>query len=783
MIKKLEGKSTAFILSTDNTSYIFRVTNSGHLEHLYYSRKMDINDYDELSPLIFEREFELGNSICYSKENKSVLLEDTCLEMSSLGKGDIREPFLEITHADGSQTSDFAYLSDSITNTKEPFLTLPSSYSQNDEVEHLTVTLCDKNYDVNLELHYFVYPECDCITRSAKLINKGENPIKLKRLLSMQLDLFGNDFSVTSFGGAWAREMQKSVTPVHSGKFVIESRAGVSSSRANPFFMVHNANTTEDYGDCYGFNLIYSGNHYEAVEVNAYNKTRIVSGINPTGFEFTIDGGEEFEAPEAVMTYSSHGFTRQSRNMHFFVRRHIVRGKWKNRLRPVLLNSWESSYFKISESSLVSLAKAGKKAGIELFVVDDGWFGERNDDAHSLGDWDANKKKLPQGLEGLSEKIRAEGLDFGLWVEPEMVNVNSKLYKEHPDWTIEIPNMPHSEGRNQRILDLTNPKVREYIIEKMSSVFSASKASYIKWDMNRIFSDAYSQYLPDTRQGETLHRYICGLYEIMKMLTERFPDILFEGCASGGNRFDLGILCYFPQIWGSDNTDPITRASIQEGYSYGYPLNTVSAHVSSSPNHQTLRDTPLLTRFNVAAFGLLGYEFDFRDLSGEMLKRVKDQIKLYKKWRKVLQYGIFYRKRSGNIHEWVCVSNDRTKAIDMVLQELSSANTQYEYARPRGLDMNKRYHFYSIANTEDILQFGSLVNTVAPIHIKQDSQIHYAMSKFVKMKGEAEDYIISGEVLMKAGVKLKPAYCGTGFNENTRIFSDFSSRMYFIEEV
>ncbi len=561
----------------------------------------------------------------------------------------------------------------------------------------------------------------------------------------------------------------------------LESRAGCSSSRANPFFMVHSPDASESIGSVYGFNLIYSGNHYAAIEVNAFGKTRIVNGIQPEGFEWILQKGEEFEAPESVMTYSPHGFTGQSENMHKFVREHIVRGKWKNVPRPVLLNSWEACYFNISEHTLPELASIGKDIGIEMLVMDDGWFGERNDDEHSLGDWDANPKKLPHGLKGLGDKLNSMGMKFGIWVEPEMFNRHSKLYEQHPEWSIAIPGAHQSEGRKQRILDLANPEVVSYITKKMTEVFSSAKIDYVKWDMNRIFSDVYSQYLPAARQGETAHRYICGLYKMMDELTRRFPDILFEGCASGGNRFDLGILSYFPQIWASDNTDALSRAYIQEGYSYGYPQSTYTAHVAASPNHQTLRVTTPETRFGVASFGVLGYECDVRDLSGDMKKKLAAQIELYKKLRDVLQFGQFYRIRSGNVHEWVCVSNDKTRAVGMMLQELVQPNTQAERFFARGLDPEKTYRFYNISQRVDIKQFGSLVNTIAPFHVKQDSMVHNMIAKAVNMKGEAEDAVASGMVLMSTGVALKPAFSGTGFNENVRVFPDFSLRMYFME--
>ena len=569
--------------------------------------------------------------------------------------------------------------------------------------------------------------------------------------------------------------------------------AGVSSNRANPFVMLSREHTTEDYGDCYGFNLIYSGNHYEAVEVSGYGKTRFVTGINPQSFLWNLMPGEALEAPEAVMTYSHKGYNGMSQHMHAFVREHIVRGEWKKKVRPVLLNSWEAAYFKINESKLLNLAKEAKKVGIELFVMDDGWFGTRNDDTQALGDWEVNTEKLPGGVERLARKIRGLGLEFGIWVEPEMVNVNSNLYRNHPDWTLEIPGKSHSEGRNQRILDLTNVEVQDYVIEAMSKVFSSAEISYVKWDMNRIFSDVYSKNLKPEQQGEVFHRYVMGLYRCMKELTEKFPHILFEGCASGGNRFDLGILCYFPQIWASDDTDAMCRTEIQNGYSYGYPLSTISAHVSACPNHQTLRNTPLETRFNVAAFGLLGYECNLCEMKKEELDAIRTQISNYKEWREVFQFGTFYRGRTfdgeisalrngdGNFTEWTCVSKDKSRAVGAIVQKMVVPNTAYQYYQAKGLESHQKYHFYNQALKYNIKNFGGLVNMIAPIHIKQDSVIHNVAAKLVKLDGEIEEYHVYGGVLMHNGVRLKQAFAGTGYNNETRYFQDFDSRMYFME--
>lgn len=792
MIKENKG---FFVLETKHTSYLFGVTGTGHLEHLYYGRKIHVKDEIALRE---KHAFAPGNGIYYDDNNKNFCLEDACLEMSSYGKGDIREPFVEVIHADGSFTSDFLYDSFSITDTKPEFESLPGSYSETGQVEHLLITLKDRGYALVLELHYYVYPECDVITRNAKLINEGQSSVILKRLMSLQLDFSMSDYVFTTFTGEWAREMKRTDIPMQTGKHVNASYAGVSSSRANPFVMLSKEHTTEDSGDCFGFHLIYSGNHYEAVEVSGYGKTRIVTGINPQSFSWELKPGENFEAPEAAMSFSHEGFNGMSRHLHHFIREHIVRGTWKWKQRPVLLNSWEAAYFGIDERKLLRLAKAGKEAGIELFVMDDGWFGERTDDTRSLGDWEVNRKKLPKGLKGLGDKIKAIGLDFGIWVEPEMVNRESRLYRAHPEWTIDIPGRDHSEGRNQRLLDLTNPAVQDYVIEEMTKVFSAADISYVKWDMNRIFSDVYSKYLEPDRQGEVFHRYVCGLYRCMKELTARFPQILFEGCSSGGNRFDLGILCYFPQIWASDNTDALCRAEIQNGYSYGYPMSTVSAHVSACPNHQTLRRTPLETRFHVAAFGILGYECNFCDMGREELAAVKEQIALYKKWREVLQFGDFYRGRnfaegSGyhtaiglnnqNTMEWTCVAQDKSRAVGMLFQKLVVPNDSFAYYRAKGLEEETCYRFYNRNLKYNLKDFGGLVNMIAPVHIKQDSLVESIAAKVVKLNGEVEVYLVYGDELMYHGVKLKQAFGSVGYNSEVRIYQDFGSRMYFMEKV
>lgn len=771
-----------FVFDTKNTTYCFRVLETGQLEHLYYGRTLVITEEEDTASLVEKHAFAPGNTVLYDNEHTQYSLEDMRLEMSSLGKGDIREPFVEIVYHDGGRTSDFVYESYEILDNRKPLETLPGAYEETLPVPELIVKMRDRNYGLTLELHYCVFEERDVITRYAKLINTSEQPVELKRLMSMQLDEIAEDYVFTTFNGNWANEMNRNDHNVVCGKIVNASVTGTSSNRANPFVMLAPAETTEDAGECFGFNLIYSGNHYEACEYDAFGKLRLVSGINPMGFSYQIGVGESFESPEAVMTYSPDGYNGMSQNMHAFVRECIVRGTWKKKERPVLLNSWEAAYFDINERKLLKLAKAARDVGIELFVMDDGWFGERNDDKTSLGDWYVNPKKLPDGVSGLCKKINDLGLSFGIWVEPEMINVESNLYKKHQDWTMDIPGKNHAEGRNQRMLDLANPEVVDYMIASMSNLFASANIAYVKWDMNRIVSDCYSKYLPAKRQGETMHRYVLGLYRMLDELTKRFPEILFEGCASGGNRFDLGILCFFPQIWASDNTDAVYRVNGMTGYSYGYPMSVMGAHVSSCPNHQTLRTTPLETRFAVAAFGVLGYECNLCDMKKEDLEEIRKQIALYKEWRNVLQYGTFYRGRNAKIHEWTCVSEDKRQAVGMIMQELTQPNHPTEQYFPKGLDAPKRYEFTNRSMRYSILGFGDLVNTVSPVHIKQDSLVHQVLAKCVTMPGETESYRASGSVLM-AGVKLAQGFAATGYSEETRYFPDFASRMYFMQQI
>ncbi len=810
MINIMTSDQPIFVLHTDNTTYAFRVLASGQLEHLHYGRRIRIGAEKEGTGLEEQHDFPPGNTNIYAKDAAEYSLEDMRLEFSAYGKGDIREPMLEAVYEDGSSTMDFVYEGYSLRKGKEGELSagkgygleemkLPASYGSEKEAEGITIRLKERNGGLRLYLNYDVFAKEDAICRSVCVENPTDRPVRILRLLSMSFDFDrpARPMIFSTFQGAWAREMKKNDHKILPGKISVSSFTGTSSSRANPFVMISEEKTTEESGACYGFNLVYSGNHYEAVEVSSHGKIRFVSGINPIGFSWKLESGESLQSPEAVMVFSADGFGGMSRKMHAFVNDRIVRGYWKRRERPILLNSWEAAYFDINESKLLKLAKEAADVGIELFVMDDGWFGKRNDDTSSLGDWKSNPKKLPGGVKGMAEKVKRLGLDFGIWIEPEMISEDSDLYREHPDWAMRIPDKEHSVGRNQMLLDASRKEVVDDIITQIDELLTSAPISYVKWDMNRTMTDIYSAVLPKDRQAETAHRYMLGVYRVMRTLTQKHPKVLFEGCAAGGNRFDLGMLCYFPQIWASDDTDAICRAEIQTGYSYAYPQSTYTAHVSDVPNHQTLRRTPLETRFQTAAFAVLGYECNLSDMDAKEKGAIAAQVEEYKKWRRVLQFGSFYRIRgfadadgmsalfplAGNDVEWCVVSEDGSKAVSYLLQTLVHPNIQTEVLHPAGLKDEALYRISGREIAFDLKDFGGLVNYVAPFHVKQDGAVHNVLSHFVPMNAEKETHRMYGSAIKYAGIHLKSAFSSAGYRENMRFYPDFASRMYYIKEI
>ncbi|HPB42187.1 MAG TPA: alpha-galactosidase, partial [Sphaerochaeta sp.] len=596
-----------------------------------------------------------------------------------------------------------------------------------------------------------------------------------------QVDLEGS-WELITFDGAWGRERYVNRRELKPGIYINDSKKGVSSADHNPAIFL-----TNEENECVGFNLVYSGNHRELVEVSPFGKTRVMTGINPTGFSWTLTSGERFQTPEAVMTYSPHGLEGASQNFHQFINHHIIRGPWKFRERPILINNWEATYFNFTEDKILKLARESAELGIELFVLDDGWFGVRNDDTTSLGDWTVNSKKLPSGLGYISSQIKKMGMLFGLWVEPEMVSIQSELYKNHPDWMIAIPGRTPGVGRNQYILDLTREDVRRYLFETLSKTWKLADVNYIKWDMNRVFSDLYSLNPEMANHGEFLHRYVLGLYELLTKLATEFPAVLFESCASGGNRFDLGMLCFMPQTWTSDNSDALSRLYIQEGTSYAYPLSTMGAHVSSSPNHQTLRRTDLESRFNVAAFGVLGYELDVTSLNRQQKEAIKAQIAFYKAHRSILQYGTFTRIKLANSAAnqvvWAVASADRSELLVLFAQKLNQANPGGDILRVHAVDLNATYEVFPRQQKIDIKVFGDLLNMVSPVHITEGGIAQETISKALSLDSEVEHYRLSGEQIAFGGIKLNQQFGGTGYDSMTRVLGDFGSRIYLFKRI
>lgn len=507
-----------------------------------------------------------------------------------------------------------------------------------------------------------------------------------------------------------------------------------------------------------------------------------MAGIQDDGFSWTLDPGQSFESPEAMLTFSKAGKNGMSQNCHNFVKHHIVSKNWASKERPILLNNWEATYFDFNQRKLLKLAKEAKNVGIELFVLDDGWFGQRNSDTEGLGDYDVNLKKLPSGLARLAKQINKIGLVFGIWIEPEMISVKSKLYQEHPDWAVSAPGIEPSLGRHQLVLDLCRPEVQDYIIEQINQLLSSANISYVKWDMNRHLSDIFSPSL--SNQGQFYHSWVKGLYRILRDCMAKHPDILFEGCSNGGNRFDLGMLCYFPQIWTSDNTDVYERMKIQTGTSYGYPQSTMSCHVSDVPNHQTLRNSPLESRFDVASFGILGYELDVTKLPSADKKILQAQIAYYKEHRKLLQFGLFYRLLSpfkmAEQTRWLVVAEDKSQAVLMDAIRRSQPNQE---SLPVRLSYLEADYLYDICNRQeqlDIRQFGSLMNAALPVKVNHQGLAVHVIADHYKMTLEKENYQAYGDLLAHAGIRLNQAFTATGFSDKTRLMPDYGARLYDI---
>lgn len=771
-----------FHIQTQQSSYVIKVIETDHLVNLHFGKR--IEHRNDLSSLDRRFNIALGSTTAYSKDSGNLTLETMRLEAPVYGKGDYRTPMLHLEYEDGSRTSDFVFDRYELSESKPELSGLPQSFGNAETSASLTVVLKEPVKKLELHLHYSAYHDANVITRSCELKNLSEQTIVIDQALSACIDFIDDDFELLHLNGKWINEAQLVRQPVTKGVFQIDSKKGVSGANHNPFLCLARPGCSELMGECYGLGLVYSGNHQCSVEVSPHNLTRAMLGINPFDFRWPLAAGESFAMPEVALTYSDDGLNGMSQSFHAFVQNHLTNSYWAKRERPVQVNNWEATYFDFNQSKLLKLAKKARSLGVEMFVLDDGWFGARNSDETSLGDFFENVKKLPGGLAGLSKKIRSIGLEFGIWVEPEMISVDSELYRKHPEWAVQLPDRNPSFGRNQLVLDMANPEVVDYLFEQLCDVFSKAEVSYVKWDHNRNFSDIYSSYLAREQQGAFAHRYVLGLYQLLDRLTKAFPEILFESCSSGGNRFDLGMLRYMPQTWTSDNTDAVERMSIQYGTSMLYPPSSMSAHVSGRPSHQVLRNTPIETRFNVAAFGLLGYQLDLTKLTSFESKAVVAQIEFYKEHRKLLQFGRFYRLESpfeSNRVLWIVVSEDGREAMLGYYQKLQQSNGPLEVVRLPMLNDDDCYEINSRDQFCNIRVFGDLVNEQLPVDIKDRGVIHGVLANHYMHQLPKESFKLYGDQISAAGLPLKAQFAGTEMTDEVRYIGDFGSRLYYFK--
>ena len=680
-----------FHLYNKEISYIIHILPNGHVGNLYFGKKIDpYKTYNHL----FEGIYRPLAAYVYEGDNK-FSLQNTRQEYPTFGLSDFRKGAFLIKQENGSEISDFKYESHKIIEGKLKLKGLPQTYVENKEdATTLEITLLDEVIKSKLKLYFTIFEDRAVITRSASFLNLSNKSINIEKAMSFNLDLPDSNYNMIQLNGAWGRERHVYDRSIKEGTQGFYSLKGASSAEFNPFLALRRRNTDEFSGEVIGFSLVYSGNFMAEVDVDTYNQTRIMMGIHPERFSWPLNLNEEFYTPEVVIVYSDKGLNYISQVYHSLYRECLMRGKWKNSVRPILLNSWEALSFSIDEEKIKELATNASKLGVELFVLDDGWFGKRNNDNAGLGDWTVNKEKFPNGLNEIIEYINKLGMDFGIWIEPEMVNKDSELYRSHPDWIIHDPNRKPSHTRNQYTLDFSRDEVVDHIYNQIEKLLSDYNISYVKWDMNRYITECYSKDKEANSQGTVYHKYILNVYKLYDKLTARFPNILFESCSSGGARFDPGMLYYAPQTWTSDNTDAMERIKIQYGSSFVYPLISMGSHVSESPNQQVFRETALETRANVAYFGNLGYELDVNKLSDVEKEEIKKQIQFYKENREVFQFGEFYRIKNpynNNISAWMVKSNDEKTIIFGCYKLLNHANEGKERVKLFGLDKDGDY--------------------------------------------------------------------------------------------
>ena len=687
-----------FRLDTEKSTYVMGVSPEGFLGHIYYGDRlfMEADNY-----LLRMEEPPYTPSV--NKREKSAFLDFFPMEYPTGGIGDYRESCLNIRNAAGNMGCELHYTGHEIYKGKKGLKGLPASFATEDEAETLEITLKDADLDLEVVLSYTAFEKENVITRSVRVQNQGKEDLRIEKILSACLDMDNENFSMLSLHGTWARERHIQTGELHYGKQVISSARGESSHQEHPFIALVTNGTEQENGKVYAMHFVYSGNFMAETELCQFDNLRMTMGINPEEFSWLLTPGEEFQAPEVVIVYSGNGLGAMTRSYHDFYRNHLIRSKFKYEKRPILINNWEATYFDFNTDKLLDIAREAKKCGIEMLVMDDGWFGKRNSDNCSLGDWKVNEEKITGGLKHLVDEVNKIGLQFGIWFEPEMISPDSDLYRAHPDWAIQIQGREATQSRNQYVLDFSRPEVRDYAYECVASVLRSANIAYVKWDMNRQLSDLGSSYLPKERQQELFHRYVLGVYELQERLVTEFPDLLLENCSGGGARFDPGMLYYSPQIWWSDNTDAVERLMIQEGSALIYPLSVIGAHVSDCPNHSVGRVTPFETRGHVALAGTFGYELDITKIPEEDRALIPEQTATYNKYRHLIQQGEYYRIASYRENHkydcWALSSQDKKEVLVTYVQVLGVPNSHSRKVFLRGFDPKVTYRLEGTEET------------------------------------------------------------------------------------
>lgn len=692
MAIQISPDGRTFTLQTKESSYQMKADAYGVLLHTWYGKKIEA---ENLEDLIFRSDVGFSGNPVEADRGREYSLDWLPQELPSSGVGDYRSDMLRICYENGSSAADFRFVSYEKLDGSYRIPGMPALYDTEEEQgETLVISMRETASGVMVKLYYGVFEEENIITRAVCVENQGQERVELDKALSCSMDFLFGGYEMMYFTGRHAMERNVERIPVRRAKVSVGSVRGTSSHQYNPAVILCKPETTEELGECYGFCLVYSGNFLAEAQQDQRNQTRVQMGIHDYQFRHVLEPGESFFAPQVILSYSGQGFSRLSHQYHNIIREHICRGRYKHEQRPVLINNWEATYFDFNKEKILNIARQASELGIEMLVLDDGWFGNRNDDFRGLGDWFVNEEKVGGTLKELGEEIRGMGMKFGLWFEPEMISEDSRLYQEHPEWAMVIPGRAPNRGRYQLSLDMGRADVRDYLFERLEDILSNAPIDYVKWDLNRSICDAYSAVLPRERGGEVYHRYVLGVYDLLERFTQRFPDILLEGCSGGGGRFDAAMLYYSPQIWCSDNTDAINRLSIQYGTSFFYPVSTMGAHVSAVPNHQTGRVTPFKTRGHVALSGSFGYELDLNKVSDEEKALVKEQIQEFRKFYELTHEGDYYRLtglREEEIVAWQFVSKDQTHAMTTVVKTDAEGNPLPIHVPVRGLAADRSY--------------------------------------------------------------------------------------------